>query len=136
MTTDLNDNIAIAKGWAYEDVEYHIGGPFIDRQWINPEGEPAMRPDFTGTIEGVAGMMRELNKPRSIWDKTHRWSFYWDRLAKEFVCEEKIYVPEAGPAFRIQTGRSFFSPGDRPGDCEGEAWLSVFGKDEDDPKMP
>jgi hypothetical protein len=61
MTTDLNDRIAKAKGWSYEEVEYHIGKPFVSKWWHNPEGKPAIRSDFIGTLEGLAALIRDLN---------------------------------------------------------------------------
>ena len=154
----INDHIAEAKGWTWryvrsavcawvgcnkvaspdccdacdlvmEDPQPWGAQECLSIEWTDPKGIIRRRPNYVGTLKGVSGMLRELNKPRSIWDKTHRWLFYWDRLAKQFTCQEELYVNGASPAFRIQGGRQFFSPDDCPADCVGEAYLSVFRKE-------
>ena len=140
MTTDLNDRIALAKGWTVKirpGIDPYTGqqviwkGVPVERHdWRNPDGQyqghcPL---NFTGTLEGMAGMMRELNeravKAGNLWD----WQWHpWQRCYRIRLIE-------------IATGqlihRGFDSRDDHPGDCVGEAYISVFGKDKDDPKMP
>ena len=138
----LNDRIALAKGWRHTEKPLKaLWFGYLGRKspkftpltyWLNPKGKPAIRPDYVGTLEGVSGLLLELNKPCSIWAKTRRWLWYWDRLAKKFVCQEELYVWGASPAFRIQKGCQFWSPDNRPGDCVGNAWLSVFEKEATD----
>ena len=130
----INDRIAIAKGWTYGE-ELRISSRkmgYVPTHWCNPEGKPAMRPDFTGTLEGATGMLRELQEAQHRKKKALRrrpdvylhWSW-------RYVPQEKVYDCD----LRNQSGyrhRVFESPVDRPGHCVGEAYMSVFGKEADD----
>ena len=125
--SDRNSRIALVKGWTYIPLADRVGS-FVQRfgtGWRNPKGEPATRPDFTGTLEGVAGLLRQLQEDQHRKEKALRrrpdvylhWSW-------RYVPQEKIYACD----LRNQSGyrhRSFDSPDDRPGDCVGEAYMSV-----------
>lgn len=68
--TDLNSRIALKKRWAWEEGLLkalwfgYLGRPLPKyarfTHWRNPEGKPARRPDYVGTLEGLAGLMREI----------------------------------------------------------------------------
>ena len=129
MTT--HDRIAKAKGWTYGE-ELHISSRemgYMPTHWRNAEGVLAVRPDFTGTLEGMAGLLSNLNsRPGECW--------VWMVDAKGGTGTQ--YMQE-NPAhcFRIDSsaplhGPRFDSPRERPGDCVGAAWMSVFGKEADD----
>lgn len=136
---DLNRRIAKAKGWKWSNkrlsfVKGYNGAlstaPRCNTNWLNPEGKPAIRPDFTGTLEGVSGMLRELQekqyrKERALPhppDVRLHWSW-------RYLPQEKVYrctLKNQGCGRYIL----FESPEDRPGDCVGKAYMSVFGKEE------
>lgn len=98
------------------------------------KGESATPTDYTGTLEGVAGLMRELQqeqdrqdslKPYLHMDGGAIWFWRYFPRRKEYLCmseNELDHICYVG----------FASPEDRPGDCVGEAWLSVCGKEEID----
>lgn len=119
-SNDTNDCIAKAMGWTWDDELVkalwfgYLGRPLPKftplTHWRNPEGKPAVRPDFIGTLGGVAGMLRILGP---------EWSWGWD--GTQYVCRQD--EEDAWPA------KEFFSPSDCPGDCVGEAYMSVFGKE-------
>ena len=118
--SDLNDRIAKAKGWRWSEVPSLIA-PYqsvdglttfrssVPTHWYNPKAEPAFRPDFANTVEGVTGMLRELG-PKWVWG--------WDGIG--MVCQRGAH-----PNLR----EWFTSSVSRPADCVGSAWLSVFGKE-------
>jgi len=63
--TDLNSQIALKKGWTWLEEQVVLPPSFeaMDnafRDWKDPTRELAIRPDYVGTLEGVAGLMREL----------------------------------------------------------------------------
>ena len=103
----INERIALAKGWS--TIQVRIGA----------------LPNFVGTLEGVAGLMRELQEEqdrknearlyrtdaRLIWS----WTYLPDK--KEYLC---ILENEVGYEYE-----AFVSPSDRPGDCVGNAYLSM-----------
>ncbi|GAI14619.1 unnamed protein product [marine sediment metagenome] len=101
--SDVNDRIAKAKGWTYIVTGNQLIGIFIF--WRNPEGKPAHRPNFTGTLEGVAGMMREL-QDWNLKPCGQGW-LYW-----RTVPEETHFVPE-----------------NNLGICVGEVWISQHEKE-------
>lgn len=121
MTSDLNDRIAKAKGWRYmiHDVQMGIvvSSPHPELSpehpglaiWYDSQNRRSDRLDFTGTVEGLAGMMRELGG---------HWVWGWS--GRGFVCSR---------GENCSSDEYFCSPPDRPGDCVGEAWLSVFEKE-------
>ncbi|GAG21120.1 unnamed protein product [marine sediment metagenome] len=108
--SDINDCIAKAKGWTLYIATGEWAGP--SRIWADPDGFPGMHPDFTGTLEGVAGMMREMGQA---------WGLHFIEDIDKWC-----YYDHVGP------GGLFYSDVDRPGDCVGEAWLSVLGKEAGD----
>ena len=104
--SDLNDRIAKAKGWKPRPADY----PYRPALWEKPDGAVTVsRPDFTGTLEGATGMLRELGPD---------WDWNWD--GTKWVCSRGL---NCGP------DEYFWSSIDHPGDCLGEAWMSVFGKE-------
>ena len=121
--SDINDRIAIAEGWEWRPKA---------QMYVSPNGSlyADAVPDFTGTLEGVAGMMRELRHWHLSWvtlDATwHMLPVWRERVARHgagaWVC--KRYRDGIGVADDF-----FASAFERPGDCVGEARLSVFGKE-------
>jgi len=137
-SNDRNARIALANGWrraCYRQRTPHPNrcekelGPWCEtcplnvwEEWIDPAGKPTKRPDFVGTLEGVAGMMRELQARRR---PMSQWAWYWNDRKQRF---EMRYAAWRRSLFRRQVLAVFHSPSDRPGDCVGDAWLSVFEK--------
>ena len=111
---DINSRIALVKGWRLDTRQY---------QWISPEGERRSRPDYVGTLEGVAGMMRELQARRK---PGSQWAWYWNEWKQRFVMRHSAWRRSL---FRRQVHAVFYSDIDHPGDCVGEAWLSMFEKE-------
>lgn len=122
--SDLNDRIARAKGYTHEGrLNWH---PVV-RAWFRPDGTYQGKvPDFTGTLEGVAGMLRELNE--KAYPNTWAWT-YEARWPGETLSE--CYAMTLIEPWGHGT-TDFVSPVDRPGDCVGDAYMSVFGKEETD----
>lgn len=118
--SDINDRIAKAKGWKVERkdaLDLH-GQPLVWKgqecyreDWYDPDGQYQgdRPPDFTGTLKGLAGMLRELGG---------HWVWGWG--ADELVCSR---------GENCGSDEYFCSPPDRPGDCVGDAYMSVFGKE-------
>ena len=79
-----------------------------------------MRPDFVGTLEGVSGMMREMNEQGGAMRDALVWRWGWNESWGEYVCHGRRLSD-----LRIDLGHIFSSPEDRPGDCVGDAYLSV-----------
>lgn len=111
----LNARIAVAKGWTWREDTVLIWGNFGEMQalrshWRNPYDKPAICPDYVDTLEGVAELMKDL-------DETQRWfSWGYNIYTHRYVCiEDDTEVAS--------------SPEERPGDCAGKAWMSVFGKE-------
>lgn len=132
MTSEINDRIAKVKGWRLSEWYEDSGVPGtrsktpLHTHWYNPakELEIAGPPDFTSTLSGVAGMLREL----------HGWMWYWIRLddARPGSPMHKRIMEYGIGAFVCRRGLQvdfFLSPLERPGDCVGEAYMSVFGKE-------
>jgi len=111
--SDINDRIAKVKGWEWSEKKlvvtnrHGIGCWFT--HWRNPQGEPANAPppDFTGTLEGMAGLMREIME-----EGQH---LVWTPQVDGYMCADADWP-------RLLC---WFSGLDRPGDCVGEAYLSV-----------
>lgn len=124
---DLNDRIAKAKGWTYHEWYEEAGLPEtrseipLHTHWRNPSYQIAPRPDFTGALRGVAGMLRELNEHEHK-DRITSYSLYWSLPEHKWFVMEKAHLTDV-------TYNIWWSPKDRPGDCVGEAWMSVFGKE-------
>lgn len=125
MTRAINDRIALAKGWTWtghlsplpEQCNYYS-------EWLNPRGRVDFRPDFVGTLEGVAGMMRELNEreqPPMYWT----WGYC---PLEETVPQSPCYIVTRHYGQVYCTVRAHSNP-DRPADCIGEAWMSEIGKE-------
>ena len=119
-----------AKGWTWDETLYILTkptNPFYVRDvaealgeyetthWINLDGEPAIRPDYVGTLGGVAWMMRGLN------EAGRRCSWSYNIHTYKYVCIEDTEF--------FDDDLIAESPDDRPGDCVGDAWLSMFGKE-------
>lgn len=121
--SNLNSRIAIAKGWKrgkkrLSFVKGYNGplstAPRFNTNWRNPEGKPAIRPDFVDTLEGLAGMMRELG---------HAWVWYFDERILKWCCYRRYHDS------RVGTGGQFQSDPEHPGDCVGEAYMGILGKE-------
>jgi len=132
MPTDLNDRIALAKGWTWSKkrlsfVKGYDGplstAPRFNTNWRNPEGKPAKRPDFTGTVQGVDGMMRELNETRAEDVKYYDWSLRWSALFQiwDFYGDDEITEERR---VQLQSTKEEGS-----GIAVGNAYLSVFEKE-------
>jgi len=119
--SEINDRIAKAKGWTWEWCHFEIEEDHA--VWVNPDGYAAMRPDYVGTLEGVAGLMRELQSQRR---PVSQWTWYWNDRKRCFAMRHAAWRRRP---FRRQVHAVFYSPKDRPSDCVGRAWLSVFGKE-------
>ena len=121
MTSDLNERIALAKGWTWSQETIAMLGlaiplwPIPRTHWRDSEGHPAIRPDYVGTLEGITGLLRELYE------------------ATDKVLEVLLILFNDGVQCALDTvssgERHFWAPWERWGDCVGEAWLSVFGKE-------
>ena len=116
VPTSRNARIALAEGWTWHDkcmIELIPPGAvnFVNpAHWKGPDGVlHLVVPDWVGTLAGCAEMMRQLG---SNW----RWAFIED--IRKWVCYDNV-----GP-FGV-----FYSPKNRPGDCIGDAYLSVFEKE-------
>ena len=118
--SDLNDRIAIAKGWTWQDDKWF--------PWHNATGGLATLPDYVGTLEGVAGMLRELNERAKANDQYWWWGVNVRRLVdaprNAFICVRHGIAEHT--LFLVPW---FWSPDDRPGDCVGAAYMFVFGKE-------
>ena len=108
--TDLNSRIALAKGWSWQDDKWF--------PWHNATGGLATLPDYVGTLEGVAGLMRELNEAAKPdwWD----WAYF---AGDSKWLRKRYYVARRTPTYEVSA--VFTSPDDHPGDCVGDAWMSV-----------
>ena len=131
--SDRNARIALAKGWrrvSYDDERIKDAqGNFLYFYWGSSSGiMQAELPDWAGTLQGIAELLRELQENqyrkekalRRIPDILLRWSWRYVPQEREYACE-----------FRNQSGyrhTSFTSPVDHPGDCVVDAYLSVFEK--------
>ena len=129
---DRNALIALVKGWTWiaRDPVIETGWGRLDLsrlspdvgEWRNPQGEPAMHPDFVGTLEGVAGMLSELNSLRGQ-------CWVWI-VNPEGGTGTQYTIENPASCFRIDATAPLYpprfdSPRDRPGDCVGEAYLSM-----------
>lgn len=135
--TDINSQIALRKGWTWDEKPWFRTKPgaiphydrwleedLIEKKmthWINPERKPAIRPDFVGTLEGVAGLMRELQARRK---PMSQWAWYWNDKKQRFVMRHAAWLRRF--PFRRQVHAIFYSPKDRPAHCVGEAWLAMM----------
>ena len=119
-----NARIALAQGWTYRVIDpsapastygLHESEPPEHpglAYWYDPQNRHCPLRDWVGTLEGVAELMRELGSE-------------WERGAHKmgFACFRGL---NAGP------DEFFTSPHTRLGDCVGDAWLSVFEKEDAD----
>ena len=111
--TDRNARIALAKGWTWHKHDFFLAPDFgnvpeLRTHWLDPDSEPAMLPDYLGTLEGVDMMLWELGPVWSV-----------RRFQNKWMCYHTF-----GP---LVLAESFLS--DKLGDCVGDAWLSVFEKE-------
>ena len=114
----LNDRIALAKGWMHTEKPLKaLWFGYLGRKspkfapltyWRNPEGEPAISPDYVGTLEGMSEMLWELGEEWTLHpDPPNDWLLWRD----EFV---------------YGIAQTFYSPREKLGDCVADAWLYVF----------
>ena len=131
---DRNSRIALAKRWTYHAIAVccaqacSVWEPDIYTHWSDPSGTYRELPDYVGTVEGLAGLMRELQQEQDRRDNLNPYVhmdggaiWFWRYFArrKEYLC---ISENEFDRTYHA----GFSSPEDRPGDCVGEAYLSMF----------
>jgi len=121
-TTDLNSRIALAKGWTWHEESFFLAPDFgtlpeLRTHWLVPildgerYAEPGIPPDYVGTLEGLAGLMREMAEAGRYC------SWGYDIHTRMYNCiEDTEFFDDELMAE---------SPPDRPGDCVGEAYLSM-----------
>lgn len=118
--TDRNERIALARRWTWQeqaDAAFYVGGHKHGfTHWRNPDGKPLDVPDYVGTLEGVSEMLRGLNDWERSIGSIKRW--YITHVPNGFTCQRRIGV---------EVWESYTSK--EPGDCVGDAWLSMFGKE-------
>jgi len=114
MSNDLNSRIAIAKGWQRT--------PIV---WIDPDGHIAFRPDYVGTLEGVAELMRDLNERAGKNHQSWEWGYNGD-----FTTERTFWYHCQRRDAEYKPLSAFVSRANWPTHCIAEAWLSVFEKEE------
>ena len=133
----LNARIALVKGWTWHEEPLRTRDParyeagLREPHWVATNGLPWPRPDFVGTLDGIAGLMRELQEEQArknearlyCTDARLVWSWTYLPHRKEYVC---ILENEDGYEYE-----GFVSPIDHPGDCVGDAWMSEKGKEDD-----
>ena len=112
---DVNERIALAKGWI-RLAEPQLASAAIDdfTSFAHPKtGRPAQLPDWVGTLEGVAELLKELSVGR---------------------CSTWCLIPIDGAGWRcanlrtLSSDRRFMAPLDQPGECVAKAYLSVHEK--------
>ena len=118
---DLNSRIALRKGWKLRPADY----PYRPTLWQKPDGTVAVFvPDYVGTLKGMAGMMQELNEHAKAYGQYWWWGQNSYRLVDaprdSFICVRHGLV--AHTLFLVPW---FWSDPKRPGDCVGDAYLSV-----------
>ena len=128
--TDRNARIALATGWTWHEEDFFLAPDFgsvpeLRTHWLAPiaKGEryavPGTPPDYVGTLEGVSEMLRGLNDWERSIGSIKRW--YITHVPNGFTCQRRIGV---------EVWESYTSK--EPGDCVGDAYLSVFGKEDAD----
>ncbi|MFH1484684.1 MAG: hypothetical protein ABIH46_01310 [Chloroflexota bacterium] len=135
--TDRNSRIALAKGWTWTETE---GDAWVwsdkhqmfldpssrqDRKqshWFNSYGLRETIPNWTGTLEGMAELMRELNEHAKAHNQYWAWRPNVDGLVSwprdGYYCAKHVL---GGDYFKL-----FWSDEEHPGDCVSDAYLSVF----------
>ena len=91
------------------------------------KGEPAGFCNYTGMLTGVAGLMRELNE--DVYPDEWKWSYSRAGGSEPDNWPASYLMARIGPWG--ESKEYFESAPDRPGDCMGAAWLSVFEKEND-----
>lgn len=126
--TSINNHIALAKGWTIDKDWLTEFTPFTcpNIYWFNPEGKRVLRPDYVGTLKGMAQLMQELQSRRK---PMSQWAWYWNGRKQRFVMRHAWFRRRL---FRRQIHAIFHSREDQSGRCVGSAWLSVFGKETTD----
>lgn len=113
--SDINDRIAKAKGWCLSEWYEDPGVPGtrsetpLHTHWYNPSKEMAERPDYVGTVEGLAGLMQEMMEE----------GFHpvWTPQREGYMCADTSW------------SHCWFSDLEHPGDCVGDAYLSEHRKE-------
>ena len=108
---DLNSRIALVKGWTWRPasvIELNPPGEInfaCTDHWIDAEGNiHSDVPDFVGTLEGVAWMLRKLGQA---------WGLHFIEDIGKWCCYD-----------HVGSGGLFYSDENNPGDCVGIAYLS------------
>ena len=112
----LNARIARLKGWS------QYGSPDdVTKCWQDEKGTIRDLPNWTGTLDGIKVLMRELQENAS--PGTH-WFWGW-------------YIPTQLFEVGLLAGRTlytvgeFHSPFEKPGECVGMAYVSMKEKKEE-----
>lgn len=127
---DWNARIALCKGWTWtgklaplpEQCNYYS-------EWLDPTGRVDFLPHYVDSLAGCAELLWELNERAAKRGEWWDWSYCTDMwpirdFNTGYRCAKKTSTVLA-PLFLPV----FLSPDDRPGDCIGEAWMSVHGKE-------
>ncbi len=137
----LNARIALAKGWTVEreralDLR---GQPIVWKgqeaykdYWHDSDGQYKGHesPDWVSMPKGVAELMAELNDHA----KADNEYWVWGQNARHLINGPRngYYCAKHGLYDNAMYLKSFCSDKNHPGDCIGDAWLSVFGKESDE----
>ena len=111
--SDVNDRIAKAKGWEWRPKA---------QMYVSPNGSlyADAAPNYVGTLEGVAGMLRELNEGE---EAPVYWTWGYCPL-EETVPMSPCYIVTQHCGDVYCTVQAHSDP-THPGDCVGEAYLSM-----------
>ena len=124
LTRTINLRIALAKGWIWVE-EIKIPGATYYAHWEDTSGQWKHIPDWTWTLAGLVELMRELQSRRK---PMSQWAWYWNEWKQRFVMRHTRF----SLTFRRKVHAVFYSDAAHPGDCVGDAWLSVFEKEDVD----
>ena len=131
VSNDINDRIALAKGWKLSEWYEDAGRPEtrseipLHTHWYNSAMRLMARPDYVGTVAGLAELMRDLQSRRK---PLSQWAWYWNEQKQRFATRHAAWGRWWRLAYRNQIHAIFYSRKDQPGLCVGKAWMSVFGK--------
>lgn len=133
---DRNSRIALAKGWTWHEEDFFLAPNFgsvpeLRTHWLAPirngerYAEPETPPDFVGTLEGVSGMMRELQEKETAESvPEYDWALRWSPLFQLW----DVWAVGGSTRTRLVQFQSTKEEGF--GVAVGDAWMSVHGKKE------
>lgn len=127
MPETLNARIALARGWRRVSYDDETQKELF--YWVSSNGiMQAKPPDHVGTLAGVAELMAKLNEHAEE-DRQYWW---WGQNVHPLVDAPKdAFICIRHGIYNLFLEPWFSSDPDRPGDCVGMAYLSVFGKESD-----